>query len=89
MGEGAPVSSHAAQDVGAVEKWIAPRWKAIAGFIVAAAGAATQAFPASTRVHAIAGGVTAIAVLLGVHQAPANVPLLALNIPAVEPEVTP
>lgn len=80
------MSTDTEQEISAVEKWIAPRWKAIAGFIVAAAGAIAQAFPASTRVHAIAGGITAVAVALGVHQVPNAAPLPAVTVPAVEPE---
>jgi len=64
---------HAMADLGFVEKYLAPRWKAITAFAVTLLGALAQMFPNGTAVHATYAFVTMIAATFGVHQI-ANVP---------------
>lgn len=77
---------HAAAELGVVARYIAPRWKAVFGFVVALAGALATSFPDSAQVRSLLAVGTAIATALGVHLAPANVPATPA---AAEPAVGP
>ena len=65
---------HAAVELGVVERWIAPHWKAIAGFACALVGALVTAFPDSPALRTLAAVGTAIGTAIGVYAAPKNVP---------------
>lgn len=72
-------------DLGFVEKWIAPRWKAVAGLLVSLVlGSATL----WAKDPALRATLTAVVVPLltavGIHIAPANQPVLATVEDAVE-----
>lgn len=62
------MTSHAMHDAGLVEKWLAPRWKTVAAFVLTLIGALCQLIPASTALHAVNGFLVTVFASLGVHK---------------------